>query len=41
MDIALQFWGGVSYLINKIFFALAEGKKQNIKRNIKTENFQF
>jgi hypothetical protein len=35
MDIALQFWGGGSYLINKIFFALAEGKKQNIKRKLK------
>lgn len=35
MDISLQFWGGASYLINKIFFALAEGKKQNIKRKLK------
>ena len=35
MDIALQFWGGGFYLINKIFFALAEGKKQNIKRKLK------
>lgn len=35
MDIALQFWGGGSYLINKIFFALAEGKKQTIKRKLK------
>jgi hypothetical protein len=35
MDIALQFWGGGSYLINKIFFALAEGKKQDIKRKLK------
>ncbi len=35
MDIALQLWGGTSYLINKIFFALAEGKKQNIKRKLK------
>ena len=35
MDIALQFWGGGFYLINKIFFALAEGKKENIKRKLK------
>lgn len=35
MDIALQIWGGCSYLINKIFFALAEGKKQSIKRKLK------
>ncbi len=35
MDIALQFWGGGSYLINKIFFALAEGKNQNLKRKLK------
>ena len=35
MDISLQFWGGASYLVNKIFFALAEGKKQNIKRKLK------
>ena len=35
MDIALQIWGGSFYLINKILFALAEGKKQKIKRNLK------
>jgi hypothetical protein len=35
MDIALQFWGGGFYLNNKILFALAEGKKQNIKRKLK------
>ncbi len=35
MDIILQIWGGGSYLINKIFFALAEGKKQTIKRKLK------
>ena len=35
MDIALQFWGGGSYLLNKIFFALSEGKKQSIKRKLK------
>lgn len=35
MDTALQIWGGSFYLINKILFALAEGKKQKIKRNLK------
>jgi len=35
MDLALQFWGGCSYLINKIFFALAEGKSQHQKRTLK------
>ncbi len=32
---ALQIWGGSFYLINKILFALAEGKNQKIKRNLK------
>ena len=35
MDTALQLWGGGFYLVNKIFFALAEGKKQNSKRKLK------
>lgn len=35
MEIALQIWGGGFYLVNKIFFALAEGKKQNLKRKLK------
>ena len=35
MDIALQLWGGSFYLINKILFALAEGKRQKIKRILK------
>jgi hypothetical protein len=35
MDIALQIWGGASYLVNKIFFAVAEGKNQNVKRKFK------
>lgn len=35
MDLALQFWGGSSYLINKILFALAEDKQKNIKRQLK------
>ena len=35
MDIIFQVWGGGFYLLNKIFFALAEGKKENIKRKLK------
>lgn len=35
MDILLQIWGGGFYLLNKIFFALAEGKKQKLKRQLK------
>lgn len=35
MDIALQVWGGAFYLLNKIFFALAEGPHAANKRNIR------
>jgi len=35
MDIFLQIWGGSFYLINKIFFAFAEGKKNKTKRWMK------
>ena len=35
MDIILQAWGGSFYLLNKIFFALAEGKKQKTKRQLR------
>ena len=35
MDIALQFWGGGFYLLNKIFFALPEGRKKKVKRALK------
>ena len=35
MDIFLQAWGGSFYLLNKIFFALAEGKKQKTKRQLR------
>ncbi len=35
MDLILQAWGGSFYLINKIFFALAEGKKEKTKRWLK------
>jgi len=35
MDIFLQAWGGGFYLLNKIFLALAEGKKPQTKRQLK------
>ncbi len=35
MDLILQVWGGGFYLLNKIFFALAEGKKPDVKRRYK------
>ena len=35
MDIILQAWGGGFYLLNKIFLALAEGKNENTKRQLK------
>ncbi len=35
MNIALQIWGGGCYLVNKIFFALAEGKSPHQKRRLK------
>lgn len=35
MDIALQAWGGGCYLLNKIFFALAEGRSPRAKRQLK------
>jgi len=35
MDLILQIWGGLFYLINKICFALAEGKAKNRKRQLK------
>lgn len=35
MDIILQAWGGGFYLLNKIFFALAEGQQQQKKRRLK------
>ncbi len=35
MDIILQAWGGGFYLLNKIFLALAEGKKPKTKRQLK------
>ncbi len=35
MDIILQVWGGAFYLLNKVFFAFAEGRKQKTKRQLK------
>lgn len=35
MDIVLQIWGGGAYLINKVLFALGEGKKEETKRKFK------
>ena len=35
MDMFLQSWGGLFYLTNKICFALAEGKEENRKRQLK------
>lgn len=35
MDFALQVWGGGLYLLNKIFFALAEGKQESAKRRLR------
>lgn len=35
MDLLLQVWGGVFYLLNKVFFAFAEGKIETVKRRLK------
>ncbi len=35
MDLVLQLWGGSFYLLNKIFFALAEGKEESTKRRLR------
>jgi len=35
MDLILQIWAGGFYLINKVLFAFAEGKSNDVKRNIK------
>lgn len=35
MDLILQTWGGGLYLLNKVFFALAEGKRQDLKRTLR------
>lgn len=35
MDVIFQVWGGGLYLLNKIFFALAEGKQESAKRRLR------
>lgn len=35
MDIAIQVWAAGFYLLNKVFFSLAEGKSPSIKRKLK------
>ena len=35
MDLLLQLWGGGLYLLNKIFFAIAEGKRDSAKRRLR------
>ncbi|PLY00598.1 MAG: hypothetical protein C0623_06980 [Desulfuromonas sp.] len=35
MDLLLQIWGGGLYLLNKIFFATAEGRVESTKRNLR------
>jgi len=35
MDMVLQVWGGAFYLLNKVFFALAEGKREEAKRTLR------
>ncbi len=34
MDLVLQAWGGGLYLLNKVFFALAEGRPEATKRKL-------
>jgi len=35
MDLMLQIWGGLFYLLNKVFLALAEGKPPKLKRRLR------
>ena len=35
MDLVLQAWGGGLYLLNKVFFALAEGRPEAAKRKLR------
>ena len=35
MDLLLQIWGGLCYLLNKVFFALSESQNEIIKRKLK------
>ncbi len=41
MDIVLQIWGGGFYLLNKLFFALAEGKNKECKRRLRIVAWAF
>lgn len=34
MDLMLQVWGGLFYLLNKVFFALAAGRAESAKRRL-------
>lgn len=35
MDISLQIWGGVCYLLNKVLFSISEANNEIIKRKLK------
>lgn len=35
MDMVLQIWGGGFYLLNKIFFALAEGRQEALQKKLR------
>ncbi len=35
MDLVLQAWGGGLYLLNKVFFAFAEGRQETTKRKLR------
>lgn len=35
MDLVLQVWGGGLYLLNKVFFALAEGRQETLQRKLR------
>ncbi len=35
MDLILQLWGGGLYLLNKIFFSMAEGRREVVKRRLR------
>jgi nicotinamide riboside transporter PnuC len=36
MDLILQLWGGGFYFLNKVFFALAEGRQERVKKDLRT-----
>ncbi|WP_040726700.1 hypothetical protein [Thiomicrorhabdus sp. Kp2] len=41
MEFILQIWGGLFYLLNKILFALAEGKKVPLKKKLKVSGWSI